>query len=244
MMLWQEYSEKLRYAMDAILGTQTEAMSRAASLVRDTIERDGLIYIFGCGHSHILAEECFYRAGGLACTVPIFHEPLMLHESASLSSRLEKQSGLADRVLSRYNIVERDMLICISTSDKNAVPVELCGAVGEKGVPTVGVSSSAYFADEVHNALGKHLHEVCSVWIDNAAPHGDACLTLRGAAVPMTPVSTVTGAFILNSILAQGAQLALDDGAEVPIYLSGNIPGGAEYNRKLIERYAPRIASL
>lgn len=243
-MLRDEYYEKLRRALDTVLETQAEAMSRAASLVRDVIARDGLIYIFGCGHSHLLAEECFYRAGGLACTVPIFYEPLMLHESASLSSRLEKQSGLAERVLAPYPIEKRDMLICLSTSDKNAVPVELCGAVGEKGVPTVAVSSSAYFGDEVHNAPGKHLHEVCSVWIDNAVPHGDACLTLRGAAVPMTPLSTVTGAFILNSILAEGTQLALDDGVEAPIYLSGNVVGGAEYNQKLIERYAGRIRSL
>lgn len=243
-MLSHEYAEHIHHAIDNILNTQSRAIEQAAELVRRVIEADGLIYIFGCGHSHILAEECFYRAGGLACTVPIFYEPLMLHESASESSHLEKQSGLAPTVLAPYKIEPRDMLICISTSDKNAVPVELCQAVRDSGVPTVGISSSAYFGDPVSNACGKHLHEVCGVWIDNCAPHGDACLSLRGAAVPMTPLSTVTGAFILNSILAEGAQMALDDGAEVPIYLSGNIPNGAEYNHRLIERYSSRMRSL
>lgn len=243
-MLTNDYAQHIHRAIDSILDTQSLSIARAAELVRRVIEDDGLIYIFGCGHSHILAEECFYRAGGLANTVPVFYEPLMLHESASESSRLEKQSGLAATVLSAYPMEARDMLICISTSDKNAVPVELCQAVKERGVPTVGISSSAYFGDEVHNACGKHLHEVCDLWIDNSAPHGDACLSLRGGAVPMTPLSTVTGAFILNSILAEGAQLALDDGAEVPVYLSGNIPGGAEYNRRLIDRYSSRIRSL
>ena len=74
---------------------------------------------------HILAEETFYRAGGLACVSPVFYEPLMLDESASESSRLEKQSGLAEKLLEKAPITEKDALICVSTSGVNAVPVEL-----------------------------------------------------------------------------------------------------------------------
>ena len=59
-----------------------------------------------------------------------------------------------------------------------------------------------------------------------------------------TPLSTITGAYILNSILAEGVQLALAQGVDVPIYLSGNIPGGAERNQALIDRFAPRIRHL
>ena len=75
-------------------------------------------------------------------------------------------------------------------------------------------------------------------------PHGDACLLPQGAAIKTTPLSTITGAFILNSILAEATQLALAEGVDVPIYLSGNIPGGAERNKALIDRFSPRIQSL
>ena len=76
------------------------------------------------------------------------------------------------------------------------------------------------------------------------APHGDACLDIEGLKVPMTPVSTVTGAFIINSILAEATEMATAEGIDVPVYLSGNIPGGAEYNKALIERYSSRIKPL
>lgn len=243
-MLMDEYAGIISRAIEDILGTQREKLLAAAELVSRVIEQDGLIYIFGCGHSHILAEECFYRAGGLANTAPILCEPLMLHRGAAESSRLEKQSGLAETVLESYTITEKDMLFCLSTSDKNAVPVELAAKVRAMGIPVVGIGSGAYADDPVHNAEGKHLHELCELWIDNMAPHGDACLLPAGAAVPMAPLSTVTGSFILNSILAEGTQLAITRGAEAPVYISGNIEGGAEHNRGLIERYSPRIPHL
>ena len=68
--------------------TQAENMQKAGEMVAKTIENDGLIYIFGCGHSHLIALDCFYRAGGLANVYPILDDKLMLHKSASYSSVL------------------------------------------------------------------------------------------------------------------------------------------------------------
>lgn len=243
-MLTKRYADILRDAIGKIADTQGEKIEKAAKMVCDTIKNDGLIYVFGCGHSHMLAEETFYRAGGLACTAPVFHEPLMLHEGAAHSSFLEKQTGLAEKVLAECPIKAGDMLIVSSTSGTNAVPVELARAVRERGIPVVGIVSSSYFDKKAKNPLGEHLYQQCDVFIDNMAPHGDACLDIEGLAVRMTPVSTVTGAFIINSILAEGTQLAVSEGVQVPVYMSGNIEGGAEFNKALIERYSPRIKCL
>lgn len=243
-MLMDQYAEEIIRAVNTIRNEEREKILLAAQMVKRVIAGDGLIYIFGCGHSHMLAEETFYRAGGLACVAPIFNPPLMLHEGAAESSRLEKQPGLAAEVLKDYTLTEKDMLFCLSTSGINPVPVELCQAVRSRGVPTVAICSGAYFQQPSRCTDGKHLYEAVDLWIDNQAPHGDACLLPEGAQVKTTPLSTITGAFILNSILAEGAQLALKEGIEVPIYLSGNIPGGAERNRALIERFQPRIRHL
>lgn len=80
--------------------------------------------------------------------------------------------------------------------------------------------------------------------MDKYAPFGDACLRPEGAAAAMTPLPTVTGVYILNSVLAQATELAISRGVDVPIYLSGNIPGGAERNKALIRRFQPRIPHL
>ena len=243
-MLTKRYADILKDAIGNIADTQEEKIGKAAELVCDTLKNDGLIYVFGCGHSHMLAEETFYRAGGLACTSPVFHEPLMLHEGAAHSSYLEKQTALAERVLADCPIKKGDMLIVSSTSGTNAVPVEFARAVRERGIPVVGIVSSAYFDKKAKNPLGEHLYEQCDVFIDNMAPHGDACLEVEGLPVRMTPVSTVTGAFIINSILVEGTQLACRAGVKVPVYMSGNIEGGADFNKALIERYSPRIKCL
>lgn len=243
-MLTQQYARTVTGAIEAIARDQGEKILRAARIVKTVMARDGLIYIFGCGHSHILAEEAFYRAGGLACIAPVFFEPLMLHECASESSVLEKQGGLYRQVLEQCPITEGDALICLSTSGVNAVPVEFAHAVRGMGAPVIAVCSSAYFGQPAGNPLGRHLYEVADMYIDNLAPHGDACLEIPGLKVRMTPLSTVTGAFILNSVLAEAAAMLQAEGGEAPVYLSGNIEGGSAYNAAITARYAPRIRPL
>lgn len=243
-MLIDQYASHITQAIHSICQNEREKISLAAQMVRAVLSQDGLIYVFGCGHSHILSEETFYRAGGLACVSPILYPPLMLHEGAAESSHLEKQPGLAAEVLKNYHLTKKDMLFCLSTSGINAVPVELANAVRTQGIPTVAICSSSYFDQPARSVDGKHLFEVADLWIDNKAPHGDACLAPQGAAVKTSPISTITGAFILNSILAEGIELALVDGVDVPIYLSGNIPDGAERNKALIDRFQPRIPHL
>jgi len=243
-MLLDQYADILTSAIRTIQEGQRDRILQAAQIVSQTIVSDGLIYVFGCGHSHLLAEETFYRAGGLACVQPIVNEPLMLHESASHSSHLEKEKGKAQEVLAPYAFTEKDVLIVASTSGINGVPVEVAGEAKRRGVKVIGIASDAYLDQAPRNLLNAHLQEVCDVCIDNGAPHGDACLQPEGLPVKMTPVSTVTGAYIINSILAEATQLALNSGCQVPVYLSGNIPGGAEFNQSLIERYKPRIHCL
>lgn len=243
-MLLDQYADILTSAIYQIRDTQREKVLQAAGLVSRTLCADGLIYVFGCGHSHLLAEETFYRAGGLACVHPIVNEPLMLHESASHSSHLEKEKGMAESVLAPYTLTDKDTLICASTSGINGVPVEVAAEARHRGVKVIGIASDAYLDQAPRNLHNAHLQQVCDVCIDNAVPHGDACLQPEGLPVKMTPVSTVTGAFIINSILAEATQLALEEGCQVPVYLSGNVPGGAEFNESLIQRYKPRIHCL
>lgn len=243
-MLLHQYAEHITAALNAIEKQEKDKILQAAQIVRRVLAADGLIYVFGCGHSHMLCEETFYRAGGLANVAPILYPPLMLHEGAAESSRLEKQQGLAETVLAGYAPTPRDMLFCLSTSGINAVPVETAQKARAMGLPVVAICSAAYFNQPANTADGKHLHEVCNLWIDNQAPHGDACLHPKNAPVSITPLSTITGIYILNSILAEGIQLALTDGVDVPIYVSGNVPGGAQRNQALIRRFQPRIRHL
>ena len=144
-MLLHQYADHISQAITSICREEEEKILQAAEMVKTVLAQDGLIYVFGCGHSHMLSEETFYRAGGLACVAPVFFPPLMLHEGAAESSRLEKQPGLAAKVLENYHLTSKDLVFCLSTSGINPVPVEFAEAVRSQGIPTVAICSGAYF---------------------------------------------------------------------------------------------------
>ena len=233
-----KYYGKLTAVLEQIHLTQQENIEAAAQMVASVIQQDGLIYMFGCGHSHLSGLDCFYRAGGLANVSAMLDTDLMLHNGAAKSSVMEKMSGIAPSILERYCITDKDMLFIISTSGKNAVPVEMAQAAQKMGIKTVSVVSSAYFSDK------PMLYQYTDLYIDNCVPHGDAVMEIPGVSAKMGSVSTAANALILQSVLLRGAELAAMNGADVPAYMSGNVDGGSAFNKDLIGRYLPRIKHL
>lgn len=231
-----EYLTKITQALQRIEEEEAAALAKAARLVADTIKAGGLIFTFGCGHSHLPGLDAFYRAGGLANVSPILDTDLMLHNGAAKASRMEKMSGIAHEVFRRYAPGKNDLLFLFSASGKNQVPVEMAQEAKAAGVPTVGISSGAYYD------RGGKLHLEVDLPIDCKVPYGDACIAVGDAA--MGGLSTATNCFILNTCLIEGAKLAQAEGVKPPIYISGNIEGGREHNIVLENRYLPRVKHL
>ena len=211
-------------------------MQKVYRLVADVIKNDGLIFTFGCGHSHLPGLDAFYRAGGLANVSPILDTDLMLHNGAAKSSRMEKMSGIAPEVFRRYTPSEKDLIFIFSASGKNQVPIEMAQAAKVAGVKSVGVSAFSYIEK------GGRLHENVDIAIDCKVPYGDACMDV--GEVKMGGLSTYTACFVLNSCLINGAKLALSEGVKPPIYISGNVEGGREHNVVLENMYLSRVKHL
>ena len=231
-----EYLDRITGLLAQIEMDEADVMARASEAVADVICRDGVVHVFGCGHSHLPALDTFYRAGGLACVSPVLDEDLMLHDGAAKSSRMEKMSGIAAEVFRRHDIKPDDVMVVISASGKNAAPVEMLRAAKAAGVPTVAISSSAYRA---HGAV---LLDEADIPIDCKVPHGDAVIDVGD--MKMGGLSTYASLFILNSVLIEGAKKALARGVQPPIYTSGNVEGGTAKNVALEERYFGRIKRL
>ena len=232
----KEYLDSVTAILGRIEAEEKPAMERASDAVADVIRRDGLVHVFGCGHSHLAALDTFYRAGGLACVSPVLDEDLMLHDGAAKSSRMEKMPGIAAEVYRRHDVKAGDLFVVISASGKNAAPVEMLRAAKADGVKTVAISSAAYRA---HGAV---LLDEADIPIDCKVPHGDAVIEV--GATKMGGLSTYASLFILNSILIEGAKKALARGVTPPIYVSGNVEGGAARNVVLEARYFGRIKRL
>lgn len=235
------YLENITQILEKITQTQDEKLTSAAQMVAQAIKDDAIIYIFGCGHSHLIGLDCFYRAGGLVNVSAMLDTDLMLHNGAAKSSKMEKMSGIAEAIFERYCLTKKDLLITVSTSGKNAVPVEMAKTATERGIKNIAVCSGAYFADKKDAPM---LYEAATMYIDNCVPHGDAVIDVEGARAKMGSVSTSASSYILQTILMEGAEIAGKDGAQLPIYMSGNVEGGAEFNKALIKEYMPRIKHL
>ena len=231
-----EYLSKIYECLEKIETEEATNLKEASALVAKTIENDGIIFVFGCGHSHLPGLDAFYRAGGLANVSPILDTDLMLHNGAAKSSRMEKMSGLAPEILRRYTLSENDMLFVLSASGKNQVPFEIALEAKKYGVKTVGISSSSYFEK------GGKLHTATDIHIDCKVPYGDACIAVGN--IKMGGLSTAAACFIINSCLIEGSKMAEANGKKPPVYLSGNIEGGKDHNVILEERYFKRVKHL
>lgn len=239
------YFEHIRRILNQVEEREVEAISKAAQKTAETIMEGGIIHLFGCGHSHILTEEVFYRAGGLVPIRPIFVEELMLHEGAVRSSELERQNDLAASFMSEQDIRPGEVMFVLSTSGRNPVPIDTAQIARQKGAFTIGITSLEYSQSQPsRHVSGKHLFNSVDLAIDNYSVKGDAVLTHPGLPVPFTPTSTVIGAAILNGIFAEAIAVMIEQGYEPPVYLSGNIDGADDHNRRLIERYRDRIPLL
>jgi uncharacterized phosphosugar-binding protein len=240
----QRYLSGVVGILEAIAVDQLPSIRAAAVSVADTVAGGGLVHVFGTGHSHMLAEEMFYRAGGLAAVNPILVEGLMLHAGAENSTRMERQSGVAETVFAGIPLKPGDTFVVVSNSGGNAVCEELTELARDAGARIVAIVSRRH-AD--HSALerdGSRLVDLADVVIDNHGDVGDASVDIEGLARRVAPTSTVAGAAILNAIVAEAVEMLIAHGVDVDVFSSSNLAEGDLLNAELVDRYRDRVAAL
>src|SRR5881392_2325204 len=160
-----------------LLDGQRDALDRAAALCTDAIAADGLVHLFGCGHSRMMCEEMTPRQGcfvGWHTIVELgltFHNLLVGPNGLRQSLHLEKTLGYAEQILRNFAFGPKDVMIVISTSGIREVIVEMAEGARRRGLPVIAVVSRAHCeqAQPAHPS-GKKLIDVVDVVIDNGAP--------------------------------------------------------------------------
>lgn len=238
------YLPKLCSLLQQIEEIENDAIEKAAQAAYRSMQSGGLLHVFASGHSHMIAEELFFRAGGLVPVNPILASPLLIQEGAIQSTRNERQPGLAEKILEGVALKAGDTMLISSNSGINSVPVEAAVYARDRGLTVIGITSlEASKAIPSRQVEGKKLFELCDIVIDNHVPIGDGLVTLPDDMVT-GGASTFSSLFIAQRIVLKIENLYLSDGKQPPVYKSANVPGGTEYNEALIKEYQDRISYL
>lgn len=240
-----EYFENLNKIITRIATEQISNIEAAARAVADALENGGRIHTFGTGHSHMLAEEIFYRAGGLVNVNPILETGLMLHESASKSTVLERLEGYGEILMDDHDVKKGDLLFLFSNSGRNGVAIDLALIAKERGITTVVITNMEHtMQGKSRHSSGKKLYELGTIVIDNCGCIGDASMLIPEIGRNVAPTSTSAGAAILNAIEARAVEMMFADGFTPEVFSSSNVDGGDEINNAFVAKYKKEIRSL
>ncbi len=222
--------------LERIVMEEDQNTARASAAIVEAIESGGIEYVFGSGHSMIVALEASFRAGNLVKIQPIVDLSLLGIPSALRASQLEKLPGYGRAIASSMKTIPGSVVVVISNSGKNAAPVELAHEMRLRGLKVIAITSLEYSKKlSPENMLGKKLYEVADIVIDNKVPEGDASYDLGG--VRVFPVSTIVNSFIVNAINAMAAETLASRGAKPEVWASVNIPDSRKRNDSFIEKY-------
>lgn len=241
----KSYLKNIYTLLEKLESTQEETIDRVAAVCAECIEKGGLLYFFGTGHSHMIAEEPFYRAGGLACVYPILETDLMLHEGASKSSGYERLEGLGNLVIGNAGLGKGDVLFIASNSGRNCAVIDAALEAKKRGAVTVAITSMNHTTQVVsRHSSGLNLYQVCDYVLDNCGELGDASVELPGMGQKIAPTSSVMDVTLVNLILVNTVELLLQKGIRPPVFMSANTDAGDNANKSVLKQYKERIPML
>lgn len=232
----QEYYTTITEVLTKINETQQEKIQQAAEMVTDLMTQEKILYILGSGHSLMVGAEAYHRAGGLA-PVDIIHDKSF--------GRAERCEGYAKQLIDWYDPPSGSVVIIISNSGRNALPIETALECKARGIKTIAITNLAHSESvTARHPSGKRLFEIADIVIDNCGVPGDAALEVEGVPGRICATSTIAGAMIMNMIMAQTVENLVKRGLTPPVFLSANVEGGDEHNKQVFAKYQKFIRGL
>jgi len=230
-----------------IVEKEERKIDKAAELLAEYVKQGKLIHVFGTGgHSTMGAMEVFWRAGGLAPINAIFPPGVSVSDSHPNTERLV---GYAPIILKHYGVKEGDVLIIINVNGINPLTIDTALEARKLGAKVIAITSPD-FAKNVPPGIAarhpsnKNLHELADIVLDAHVPPGDAILKIEGLEQKVGPSSTFAVCFLANLLMAKTVEKLVELGVEPPVWMSANVKGGDEFNKRYIEQYMGRVYHL
>jgi uncharacterized phosphosugar-binding protein len=246
---WFKEAEDL---LDRISSTQAEAMEATAQVCADAIAVDGLVHLFGTGHSRIPVEEMFPRYGSFPGFHPIvelsmtYHTDVVGSNGQQQAMFIERMPGLAEVILNNFSFDAADVMMVFSANGLTAVPVEMARGARRRGMKVIAVTGvTQSMGGEPDPAVGGRLLDEADLVIDLCTLEADAMVEVPGLDTPVGPGSTLAYVAIVNSLKVRIAQLLMEKGITPPVITRASVVG-AERSRALFDsayrEHARRVA--
>jgi uncharacterized phosphosugar-binding protein/N-acetylglucosamine kinase-like BadF-type ATPase len=241
--IWSKlYLLSAQELLGRVATTQQDSVAACVDLFADALSSGKMIHTFGTGHSHLLAEEIFYRAGGLAAIYPILDERLMLHKEVIKGSQNERLPGLAQELINQHPIASGDVVIVISNSGGNQVTIDLVNLAQGLGAKVIAVTSINHATSKsARSSAAEKIHQLADIVLDNSGVVGDASVRVAGSPMSAGPTSTVIGGALLQSVVVGTVAECLKRDIKPEIFLSSNLAGGDENNAAIFDKYRSLI---
>ncbi len=244
--MWEKYFDNISELITEVKKSQADQIGKAADFIVDSILADGIIHTFGTGHSALVAQEIFMRAGGLVPVNAMLDSSFLPSSGALRSTEFERTPGTATAALGNYDVRSHDVSIVISNSGRNAAPVEMALAIKRKGLKVIAVTSLKHSKSIVSgHESGRKLYEIADVVLDNLASPGDASLDVPGVSMPMGAVSGIMGSLLVQALTIEAAIRLADMGKPPAVFASVNMANAnMEELLQAVEKYKGRIKHI
>ncbi|MEH7380305.1 SIS domain-containing protein [Bacillus sp. JJ1533] len=221
---------------------EMDNIRRASKLLAERLLEDGIIHVFGAGHSRSFGMEMCGRAGGLAPMKLVGLEDIAARDNDSINLvELERSPKTANRLLEIHDVHPEDAFLIVSNSGRNGSSVELALECKNRGIPVIAVTSLKHSKNTTsRHHSGKKLYEVADIVIDNHCPYGDVLLEIPKYEFKTGSASTVVGTLIAQSLTVEIINLFLESNQAPPVFISANVDGGDEHNKNIIKKYEKR----
>lgn len=170
----------------------------------------------------------------------------MLSSGALRSMAIERTPGYGKIVVEDNQIGKDDLLIIANAYGINSACLDAAFTAKELGATTIAVTSVSHAEGIPADHPARHpskvnLYKACDYYIDTKVPVGDAVIEIPGVDQKMGAVSTLCDAYALNCLMMTAAAILGERGVQVPLWKSGNCPGGDEWNNQFIARFKGKV---
>lgn len=206
------------------------AFDEASGRLADTLQNEGLVHLYGSGHSVLPCQETFPRYGSYVGFNPLTDPRLMWHNVLGAGGVrellwLERTEGYAEKFLDHEPLNPGDCVVVFGHSGRNASGIDTALYARERGLTVIAITAKSNLDKPASHSSGKRLADAADIVIDTCAPIEDAIVPVEGWSRPVAGSSTVLAMMMMHELVARTATALGARGVELPTFASPTIAG-------------------